>query len=906
MVRGRGTTCVTLAVALVTAAQVFAVEPTAPLPGPAPTRFPLATDQLVNPAPSVPPRTVYQPARPGAVPDEPDFSLPDGSLIPVPQGKAKQYRFTRRYGTPNTLESSVLPDGTRRFVFTGGVIVNATSNDKGEEIEFATDDAVVWVRGLAIDNIQNGFQTPSNGKTEVEAYLSGNVIVRTKTKNGPQTLRASQVYYDVEKERAVALAASLEITPQRSPDPINMHAQEMRRLDPENWEAFNASVDGSKLPSDPGLRIDARRVTLNDRRVQLRNVFGIPYRNLLTGEKVEGEEQLMTAYGAVPKLEGVPVGYFPIVRTDLTEPLGPFLGFSFGQNRIFGTEVFTTWNMFNLLALKPPPGHKWRLDVDYLSARGPAIGSEYDYNIPATDNGLAPPTGFVHFYGIQDHGTDILGGNRGPQPVPPVDRGWFTWRHQQEIIQGLYFQGQIGFLSDQNFNEQYYKQDFDQGPNHETFGYLTWNAGNFWTSGLVDYRLDQAWLERTQWLPRADGAWIGQSFLDMFVYNTHGSLGYARARVSDSNPFPILSTDQNINTGRADWMQELNLPLSLGPIKVVPYATMDLTAYSDDLDGNSVGRIWGGGGLRANLPLSRVYDDVSSELFNVRGLNHKVIFGANYLYARTNVPFTQLPYLDRMNDDATDQSWRNMTPFQPQYVSGPNGILLSNAGSPFSVFNPQRYLIRRVDLNNPDTLDNINVLQMDIRQRLQTKRGYPGQEHTVDLFTLDTSISYFPNPSRDDFGHPFAFLEYDATWNVGDRVALVSDGWFEPYDGGSRWYTLGAYLNRPDRTNFYIGYRQTDPLNSRAATVSVAYQLSNRYFLNGSASYDFGIQQSISNTLTLTRTGTDLTVSMGITYNSILNTFGFQFLVTPNIIAALSPNRFGSPLSNTGGNGRGR
>ena len=75
----------------------------------------------------------------------------------------------------------------------------------------STDDAVVWVRGLAIDNIQNGFQTPAGGKTEVEAYLSGNVIVRTKPKDAPlQTLRAQQVYYDVQRERAVALNASLE------------------------------------------------------------------------------------------------------------------------------------------------------------------------------------------------------------------------------------------------------------------------------------------------------------------------------------------------------------------------------------------------------------------------------------------------------------------------------------------------------------------------------------------------------------------------------------------------------------------------------------------------------------------------------------------------------------------------
>jgi LPS transport system D len=887
VVRGGVRICIAAAIALATVVPAFADEPTPPLPGPAPQRYVLHTDQLFNPAPPVPPRTSYQGGRPAGDPNAPDFTLPPGSVIPTPPGKSKQYRFTRRYGTPNAYESSLMPDRTRRIVFTGGVIVHVIG-EKDEEIEFATDDAVVWVRGLAIDNPQDGFKTTEETKTEVEVYLTGNVIVRTKTKAGdPQVLRASQVYYDVENDRAVALSARLEYTPQKLTDPVNLHGQEIRRLDAENWEALGASFDASKLPSDPGLRFDSHRAIMTDRYVQLRNAFGIPYRELLTGNPVMGDEKLITAYGAVPRLDGVPLGYFPVVHTDADEPLGPFLGLSFGQNSIYGTQIYTSWDLFELAALKAPPGHKWQLNVDYMSARGPALGTDYTYNVPADpESGLSPPQGFVKLYGLQDHGMDF--------------RGQATWRHQQEIIEGLYFQGQIGYLSDENFLEAYYKQDFDLGPNHETFGYLTWNQGNFWASGLVDPRLAQTWIGHTEWLPRVDAALIGESFFDRLVYNVHGSAGYAQARPSEVNPLPILSTDQNINTGRLDFMQELSVPLSLGPVKIAPYGTMDLTGYSDDLNGDSVGRIWGGAGVRSSLPLSRLYEDVSSDLFNIRGINHKVIFGANYLYARTNVPYTDLPMLDRLNDDATDQAWRNMVPFQTTYVAGPNGQLLANAASPTSVFNPQRYSIRRGDTNAVDTLDNLDVLQMDVRQRWQTKRGYPGQEHTVDMVTLDTSISYFPEAGRDNFGHPFSFLEYDATWNVGDRVALVSTGWFEPYDGGTDYYTVGAYLNRPDRTNFYIGYRQIDPLNSRAVTGSVGYQLSPRYYLNASSSYDFGIRQAMANTFTLTRTGTDLTVSIGINYNSLTNSFGVQFMVVPNLVAAMSPGRLGaSPMLGT-------
>jgi hypothetical protein len=67
--------------------------------------------------------------------------------------------------------------------------------------------------------------------------------------------------------------------------------------------------------------------------------------------------------------------------------------------------------------------------------------------------------------------------------------------------------------------------------------------------------------------------------------------------------------------------------------------------------------------------------------------------------------------------------------------------------------------------------------------------------------------------------------------------------------------------------------------------------------MNASVSYDFGINQALSNSFTLTRTGTDLTDSIGFTYNSLVNNFGFQFLVVPNLVNAIGGGRFaGSPL----------
>src|SRR5581483_360677 len=142
---------------------------------------------------------------------------------------------------------------------------------------------------------------------------------------------------------------------------------------------------------------------------------------------------------------------------------------------------------------------------------------------------------------------------------------------------------------------------------------------------------------------------------------------------------------------------------------------------------------------------------------------------------------------------------------------------------------------------------------------------------------------------------------YDYLWNIGDRTALTSSGWFEPVDNGPRVYDVGLFFNRPDRTGLYIGYRQTDPLQSRVVTAAVNYIFSPKYALTAATSYDFGTGQAQSNTLVLTRLGSDLQVSLGLNYNSLQQSFGFTFEIMPVLLPA--NRRIGalSMLGNQGG-----
>jgi hypothetical protein len=780
------------------------------------------------------------------------------------------------------MESFTMPNGEQAVVLTGGVILHVGVNESVGLLDIEADRLVFWTRGNT-QQVLNNMGTPQgHAARESEFYLAGNVEIRQQSHGEARTLRADEVYYDVARNVAVAMHADLEFQRKGLPDPIHLKAEELLQLSPNQYRALNAETFSSRLPSDPGLKVYVTEATIDRSQIPKRSIFGRQVVDRRTGQPETVEQDLFRGRNVFIEVEDVPIFYLPFLQGDARDPLGPLENIRIGQDRVFGTQLSATFNVYDLLGLDPLPDTRWRLDVDYLSKRGPALGTDFNYNmkeffgIPGIHEGLAKA------YGIHDTGTDILGGPRGPNDDHPEWRGRLLWRQNSlNLPEDLTAQWQVSVLSDKNFLEQYWKQEFDTGINQETFVYLKQQRNNWAWTLLTEPRL-RRWVTETEWLPRVDGFLIGQSFFDLLTYNAHTNLAYAQLHPTTEPPPPIDITDQRVNTGRFDFRQELSLPFSLGPFRVVPYGVLNLTHYTDDLNDDSVGRVYGGGGVRSSIPFSRLYPDIQSDLFNVNGIYHKVVLSANYFVAESNVPYTQLPQLDRLNDDATDQAMRDITPLQP-ILNPANGLSL--ATSP--MFNLQNYAIRRLVDNRVDTLDDIEVLQLDLRQRWQTKRGYPGMQHIVDWMTLGMSASYFPDLSNSGAsGTPWSFLEYDWTWNIGDRTALVSTGWVDPADHGARVFTIGSYLNRPDRTNFFLGFRVIEPVNSEALTGAVSYVFSPKYAMTASTVYDFGTNQNLSSSLILTRMGSDFQVSLGVSYNATTNNLGVTFEIVPNLVPA--------------------
>ena len=158
--------------------------------------------------------------------------------------------------------------------------------------------------------------------------------------------------------------------------------------------------------------------------------------------------------------------------------------------------------------------------------------------------------------------------------------------------------------------------------------------------------------------------------------------------------------------------------------------------------------------------------------------------------------------------------------------------------------------------------------------------------------SLDVSGTYFPDPARDNFGQSFGLLEYDYVWNFGDRVAFTSAGWADPIPGGAKYFNAGLNFNRPDGTNFFVSYRQADPIGSKALQLSLSYQLNAKYSVNVLTIYDFGLETSLANQVSFARVGADMTLLFGFSFNPIVQNFGVQFAIVPNL-AGIGGSRLG-------------
>ena len=137
-------------------------------------------------------------------------------------------------------------------------------------------------------------------------------------------------------------------------------------------------------------------------------------------------------------------------------------------------------------------------------------------------------------------------------------------------------------------------------------------------------------------------------------------------------------------------------------------------------------------------------------------------------------------------------------------------------------------------------------------------------------------------------------LDYDFRWHVGDRLTLLSDGYADLFGQGLRTFSAGASIARPERGNFYIGYRSIEgPISSNILSGSLSYRMSEKWIATGGASFDFGRTGNIGQAFHLIRIGESALIRLGFNYDASRDNFGVNLAIEPRFLASSRLGRVG-------------
>ena len=838
--------------------------------------------QFTAPAPEMVPVPAPSPMLPAGVPEVP--------------GSARRIRVFPRSDVP--VQAQWFPDPNSNqwiAVIDSGVNVLVDGMDDVGTIDVSTDRLVIWTTGTQEPDLTG--QTRQDERVPLEFYMEGNIIFR----QGERVIYAGKMYYDVPNEVGTVLDADV-LTPVPSYDGLlRLHADVVQQTAKDRFFAQNAFLTSSRM-GEPGYRLQAGDIYFQDIQLPVVNpMTGSPVVDPITGRPVIDHQRQATSSNNFLYLGPLPVFYWPVMSTDLNEPTYYIRRAQLKQDKVYGMQVLTNWSGYELLGIRNKPvGTDFDISLDYMGKRGLGHGGAFTYNQEGLFGIPGHVAGLADYWGIQDHGLDDLGRDRMNLVPEKSYRYRLFWQHRQLLPLDLQLSMEAGWISDRNFLEEYFKSEWEQLKDESTGLELKHLIKNRAWSITADYRINN-FFTQTNWLPRADHFWVGQSLLhDSFTWYEHSNVGYAQFRKLEpptnpnDQPFSYLPWEAHSREGeRFATRQEIDWPFQLGVVKVVPYAMGELAHWGEDINGQPLDRVWGQAGVRASMPMWSVDPTFHSDMLNVHGVAHKIVFDMEFSAADANHDLSELPLYDPLDDDSVEAFRRH---FVTSTFGWPSTIPPTVAHIP-QRFDERYYALRTglqswVTSPSTEIADDLMAVRLGARQRWQTKRGPPSNRRIIDWVTLDTNMTFYPDPDRDNYGDAVGLVDYDFRWHVGDRLTLLTDGIFDFFDQGQQLITIGGFLSRPPRGSLYAGLRILEgPIHHKILSFSYTYWMSPKWVSSFGTSIDLNGQGNIGQNFSITRVGESLLISAGFTVDAARESVGVALAVEPRF---LPKNRLGN------------
>jgi hypothetical protein len=775
------------------------------------------------------------------------------------------------------------------LVLTGGlnlIIEGITANNvlASGIIDISADNAVVWMTNPS--KLSSGSSHQEVDSNDFEVYLEGNIVYR----DGPRVIQAAKMYYDAKNKVAYVLDGNLTapITGVKGIEgAVRLKADILRQLGDGIFTAKNTLVTTSQL-GEPTYSLHSRTLTLQTApQTQGANSAQQPDKAVITAEN---------NYIAV---RNTPIFYWPWMSTDVQDPTFYLKRISYGNSGVNGHTLKTLWNPFQILNCRNKPD--WLdgdVNVTWMSKRGIGYGTSLKYTPPVFFHIPGQTGGSFDFWGLYDDGLDRLGGERKAVGFDNKYRYRLHWVHEQEIeawdnIGGTSLEGpvtlraEVGKVSDRNFLNSYFNSQWNTEDNATTAVDLKKICGNQSATLSAEYALDKAY-SNANWFPRFDHYWIGKDLCrDALTWYEHSRIGIAdfnRADMPndtvDQTYFQYLPWETNsAKTGLVfSTRHEVDLPVSLGPVRVIPYVLGDFSAWGSNQYGNPQERLYGQGGVRLNLPFWKVRPNCSSRLWYLNGLAHKVDVDVEYFYAQANRSMDSLILTDAMDNWSIDD-------FRRRY-SVTNEFFNSRGGIP-AAFDPRYYALRsgfasNVTAGNMEVADDLQLLRTGMTHRFQTKRGSVGHRHIVDWITVSAHVNFYPQAEQ-NFGRSAGLLDYSGVWNIGDRFSLFSEALYDFFESGQSITRIGGVWNRPDRGNVSVMLDEFSGAVERTyLTMQVGYAMNEKYSMSYSTSYNIRDRwKNVGHNLLCIRTGESFRLAAGAVYSEALSQWSFSFGIEP-------------------------
>lgn len=831
---------------------------------------------------------------PSPEPSQPTFRAPaarDGMrhIRVSPRGTSGYQIFSERSDT------TVPPEQVS--ILTGGVNLVIEGDDRFDVVDLSADRVVIWTE--ANDSNQVNLETLQTKDAKYQVYLEGNIIVR----QGVSVMHAERAYYDAREDRGLLLDAELSFKPpELGGQRIRVHAERIRQNARNEFHASNAWTTGSSF-GKPGYRIQSSDIFVEPYFAEPLDVprigggFDSSRFDPVTGAPIYREVPYLTALNNAfivdtPFASDVPVGFVPFVAGPADAPNVPLRRFEFTSDSVFGAQLRTSWDMFSLLGADEPTGTKLNLDLNYFSKRGPSVGlsGSYEVNDLFGLPGRAVGDGIANY--IYDSGNDNLGFDRRNLNFPESNRGRLTWRHLQDLPDGVLLRGELGYLSDRNHLEQYYESEFDSGKDIETLFGLQQNWGNSQWGLLVRPQLFE-FENNTQWLPRGDFTFLGEPLLGGWLsWSSHSMAGYAQLNQADppnvpGDLFAPLPYYADMNGGLAMTRHELSAPLNFGAFNLVPYVWGEAAGWSNSFTGDGIDRLVGSVGLRGSIQFAKYMPWVQSRILGLNGLAHKMVFDVDWSLTESNRGLSSIPQWNEFDDNSQER-------FRERLMMNTFGYATNTAlYAALPQYNPRNYAVRSgagssVTAPWHELVDDLHVIRLGWRNRWQTKVGPLDHQQVKDWMTLDLEASLFPDSTRDNFGSTAGLLGARYAWNVGERTSLLANGLYDPFTGGMQLWNFGLLNQRSTRGSLYAGLRQVkgQGLDSQILTASASYAMSDKWIGTVGTAYDLAENRNRGQSFTLTRVGADFLFTLGANYDASKNNAGIAIAVEPRFGAS--------------------